>query len=107
MEKTPFIEIRGLRKVYKLGKERVVALDDINLTIERGEICCILGTSGSGKSTLLNMMAGLERPTKGQVLYSGKDVTRFDERRWALFRQKNMSSWEKRLRIVLEMPMQF
>ena len=76
MEKTPFIEIRGLRKVYKLGKERVVALDDINLTIERGEICCILGTSGSGKSTLLNMMAGLERPTKGQVLYSGKDVTR-------------------------------
>ena len=90
MEKTPFIEIRGLRKVYKLGKERVVALDDINLTIERGEICCILGTSGSGKSTLLNMMAGLERPTKGQVLYSGKDVTRFDERRWALFRQKNI-----------------
>ena len=53
-------------------------------------ICCILGTSGSGKSTLLNMMAGLERPTKGQVLYSGKDVTRFDERRWALFRQKNI-----------------
>ena len=47
MEKTPFIEIRGLRKVYKLGKERVVALDDINLTIQRGEICCILGTSGS------------------------------------------------------------
>ena len=90
MEKTPFIEIRGLRKVYKLGKERVVALDDINLTIERGEICCILGTSGSGKSTLLNMMAGLERPTKGQVLYAGKDVTRFDERRWALFRQKNI-----------------
>ena len=90
MEKTPFIEIRGLRKVYKLGKERVVALDDINLTIQRGEICCILGTSGSGKSTLLNMMAGLERPTKGQVLYSGKDVCRFDERRWALFRQKNI-----------------
>ena len=90
MGKTPFIEIRGLRKVYKLGKERVVALDDINLTIQRGEICCILGTSGSGKSTLLNMMAGLERPTKGQVLYSGKDVCRFDERRWALFRQKNI-----------------
>ena len=56
MEKTPFIEIRGLRKVYKLGKERVVALDDINLTIQRGEICCILGTSGSGKSTLLNIV---------------------------------------------------
>ena len=89
-EKTPLIEIRGLRKVYKLGKERVVALDDINLTIQRCEICCILGTSGSGKSTLLNMMAGLERPTKGQVLYSGKDVCRFDERRWALFRQKNI-----------------
>ena len=72
MEKTPFIEIRGLRKVYKLGKERVVALDDINLTIQRGEICCILGTSGSGKSTLLNMMAGLERPTT--VSYTHLDV---------------------------------
>lgn len=74
--------------MYKLGKERVVALDDINLTIQRGEICCILGTSGSGKSTLLNMMAGLERPTKGQVLYSGKDVCRFDERRWRCFARR-------------------
>lgn len=90
MEKTPFLEIKDLKKVYKLGKERVTALDGINLTVQKGEIICILGTSGSGKSTLLNMMAGLEKPTKGKILYSGKDVTRFDERRWALFRQKNI-----------------
>lgn len=90
MATMPFIEIRDLRKVYKLGRERVVALDNVNLSIEKGEILCVLGTSGSGKSTLLNMMAGLERPTKGQILYSGKDVARFDERRWALFRQKNI-----------------
>ncbi|MBR2636105.1 MAG: ABC transporter ATP-binding protein, partial [Oscillospiraceae bacterium] len=90
MEKAPFLEIKDLKKVYKLGKERVTALDGINLTVQKGEIICILGTSGSGKSTLLNMMAGLEKPTKGKILYGGKDVTRFDERRWALFRQKNI-----------------
>ena len=90
MEKVPFLEIKDLKKVYKLGKEKVVALDGINLTVQKGEILCILGTSGSGKSTLLNMMAGLERPSRGKVLYRGKDVTRYDERRWALFRQKNI-----------------
>ena len=84
------IDIKNLRKVYKLGHEKVVALEEINLSIRRGEICCILGTSGSGKSTLLNMMAGLEKPSKGQVLIGGKDIVRFDERRLALFRQKNV-----------------
>lgn len=90
MSQMPFIEVRGLKKTYKIGKERVVALDDINLQIQKGEILCVLGTSGSGKSTLLNMLAGLERPTKGHVLYAGKEVTRYDERRWAMFRQKNI-----------------
>lgn len=84
------IDIKNLRKVYKLGHEKVVALEEINLSIRRGEICCILGTSGSGKSTLLNMMAGLEKPSKGQVLIGGKDIVKFDERRLALFRQKNV-----------------
>ena len=59
------IIVKDLRKVYLIGSERVVALNKINLTIPKGQICCIFGTSGSGKSTLLNQLAGLEKPTKG------------------------------------------
>ena len=56
------ISVKDIRKVYRVDKERVIALNRINLDIEAGEICCILGTSGSGKSTLLNIMAGLKNP---------------------------------------------
>ena len=84
------IRVRNLRKVYQVGKERVMALNRINLSIEAGEICCILGTSGSGKSTLLNIMAGLEKPSKGAVLIDGVDVTKLSERKLAAFRQQNI-----------------
>ena len=62
------IVLNNLRKVYKMGEEKIVALDNISLTIEKEEFVCLLGTSGSGKSTLLNMMAGLEKPTKGEII---------------------------------------
>lgn len=84
-----FIEVTNLRKVYRLGQERVYALKKIDLTIERGEICCILGTSGSGKSTLLNMLAGLEKPTRGSIVINGTDISKLSERRLAKFRQEN------------------
>lgn len=84
------IKIKGLRKVYRMGKEKVVALDNIDLTIKKGEICCILGTSGSGKSTLLNMIAGLEKPTKGEIIIKGKRIEKMDEKRVTLFRRQNV-----------------
>ncbi len=84
-----FIEVTGLRKVYRLGQEKVYALKKIDLKIERGEICCILGTSGSGKSTLLNMLAGLEKPTRGSIVINGVDIAKLSERRLAKFRQEN------------------
>lgn len=56
----PIIHTVNLRKVYAVGKERVVALNDVSISIENGEFCCIVGQSGSGKSTLLNQLAGLE-----------------------------------------------
>jgi len=84
------IRIRDIRKVYLIGKERVVAVSRISLDISKGEICCILGPSGSGKSTLLNIMAGLERPSRGKIVIGGTDVTRFSEKKWALFRQGNI-----------------
>ena len=84
------ITVKDLRKVYRVDQERVVALNRINLTIGQGEICCILGTSGSGKSTLLNIMAGLEKPTKGSVVIDGVNVTKLNEKQLALFRQQNV-----------------
>ncbi|MEG0013920.1 MAG: ABC transporter ATP-binding protein [Cellulosilyticaceae bacterium] len=84
----PIIEITNLKKVYKMGKEKITALDNINLQIEKGEICCLFGTSGSGKSTLLNMLAGLEKPTRGTIKIKGKNVEKLNEIQLADFRQK-------------------
>lgn len=90
MPLAPIIQIRNLRKVYRIGSEKVVALNSINLDIEEGQICCILGTSGSGKSTLLNQLAGLEKPTKGKVLLGGVNISVMNERQLAEFRKKNV-----------------
>ena len=84
------IEITNLRKVYRVGEEKVVALDSISLTIQLGEVCAILGTSGSGKSTLLNLMAGLEKPTRGSVVISNYPIHKMDEIQLARFRQLKM-----------------
>ena len=82
--------IRDSRKVYHVDTERIVALNRINLKIEKGEICCVLGTSGSGKSTLLNIMAGLEKPSLGSVFIDGVDICQLSEKKLAAFRQKNI-----------------
>ena len=84
------IEIDGLRKVYRIGAERVVALDRIDLVIKRGEVCCLLGPSGSGKSTLLNMIAGLEKPTRGSIDVLGERISTMGETRLAKFRRRQM-----------------
>ena len=84
-----FIEVRNLRKVYRLGNEKVYALKNIDLEISKGEVCCILGTSGSGKSTLLNMLAGLEKPTRGDIFINGTNIAKLNEKKLARFRQEN------------------
>lgn len=84
------MKLTDVSKIYRIGTEKVVALDNISLEIPKGEICCILGTSGSGKSTLLNLMAGLERPTKGNIKIKGKNIERMSENSLARFRQKHV-----------------
>lgn len=81
------IKIEDLRKVYRVGESKVVALDHITMEMEPGEITGILGTSGSGKTTLLNMIAGLEKPTKGNIEMFGYDIVKLNERQLARFRQ--------------------
>ena len=71
-----------------MGDERIVALNDVTLDFEREKIYCLLGVSGSGKSTLLNLVAGLERPTKGEIIFNGQHIETMSEKKLALFRQK-------------------
>ena len=82
------IELKGVRKVYRVGNEKVVALQNIDLTIQKGEICCLLGTSGSGKSTLLNLLAGLEKPSRGEIIIKDIHIEKLNEQKLVLFRQK-------------------
>lgn len=84
------ISVKDLVKIYKVGSDRVAALNDVSFDVEEGEVCCILGTSGSGKSTLLNMLAGLEKPTKGEIIINGVNIDRLNERRVTNWRQKNI-----------------
>ena len=67
-ERKPVIRVKDLYKVYKVGDTKVRALNGVSFDIYRGEFCAIVGASGSGKSTLLNMLAGLEKPTKGEIV---------------------------------------
>lgn len=86
----PLIRVKNVRKVYRMGDERVIALDNISLEIYKGEIVCFLGTSGSGKSTFLNMVAGLEKPTRGEIYIGNIPVHKLNEEQVTLFRQKNI-----------------
>ena len=70
--------------------ERVVALNNVDLSIEKGEFCCIVGQSGSGKSTLLNQLAGLEKPTSGKVYIGKHEISKMTENELAEFRQQHL-----------------
>ncbi len=86
----PIITTKDLHKVFVMGQERVHALNGVNLSIDKGEFVAILGTSGSGKSTLLNMLAGLEKPTKGEIDIGGVALEKLNEKQLAKFRQLNV-----------------
>ncbi|WP_363239529.1 ABC transporter ATP-binding protein [Gemmiger sp.] len=90
MRLAPIIHTEKLRKVYAVGKERVVALNNVDLSIEKGEFCCIVGQSGSGKSTLLNQLAGLEKPTSGKVYIGKHEISKMTENELAAFRQQHL-----------------
>ena len=82
--------VNNLYKLYRIGDSAVRALDGVNFCIREGEFCAIVGTSGSGKSTLLNMLAGLERPTRGEVVISGRHIEKLKEDELVRFRRENV-----------------
>ena len=84
------IEVKNLFKLYRVGDSFVHALNGVDFVINEGEFCAIVGTSGSGKSTLLNMLAGLERPTKGEVIINGKHMERLKEDELVSFRRNHV-----------------
>ncbi|MGN0133724.1 MAG: ABC transporter ATP-binding protein [Anaerotignum sp.] len=82
------IRIRDVKKIYQMGSESIRAIDGVSLNIRQGEVCCLFGKSGSGKSTLLNLIAGLEKPTEGKILFHKKHIERMDEDQLANFRRQ-------------------
>ena len=86
----PLVETRGLSKLFRVGSSRIAALNNVDLTVPRGSFTAIVGTSGSGKSTLLNMLAGLEKPTAGEVYVAGQPLHRFSEAQLVAYRRQQV-----------------
>ncbi len=84
------IIVKDLYKFYRVGDSVVRALDGVSFEVSEGEFCAIVGTSGSGKSTLLNMLAGLEKPTRGQVVIDGHHIEKLNENELVKFRRDNV-----------------
>ena len=89
-KREPVIQVKNLYKVYRVGETKVYALNGVDFTMYRGEFCAIVGTSGSGKSTLLNMLAGLEKPTKGEIVIAGQHIEKLNENQLVAFRRERV-----------------
>lgn len=89
-KRKPVIQVKDLYKIYRVGENRVRALNGVDFTIYKGEFCSIVGASGSGKSTLLNMLAGLEAPTKGEVIIAGEHMETKTENQLVKFRREHI-----------------
>lgn len=87
-DKPTLLEFRNVDQIFRTGKEDVHAVKDVTLSVDAGEVLCLVGQSGSGKSTLAKIGAGLRRPTSGQVLFEGRDIyARENRKSWKSFRQ--------------------
>lgn len=84
------LKCEGIRKVYGSGDNQVVALDGIDLSVEKGEFVAIIGASGSGKSTLLHILGSVDQPTEGKVMVEGVDISTMNPTQAAIFRRRKV-----------------
>ncbi|TQR30083.1 ABC transporter ATP-binding protein [Lysinibacillus sphaericus] len=84
------IEFRNITKEYVIGEVPIIALNEVNFTIDEGEFVVILGASGAGKSTILNILGGMDTPTSGEVIVERKDITEFNEKKLTDYRAKKI-----------------
>ena len=84
------LRVENLTKIYGKDSTKVIALDDVSFSVEKGEFIAIVGASGSGKSTLLHLIGGVDRPTKGKVFIDGKDIFSFNDDKLAIFRRRQV-----------------
>lgn len=84
------IEVKNVYKTYKTGIIENHALNDINVSIGKGEIIVVLGSSGSGKTTLLNVISGLDKVSQGEILYEGKCISKYRDSKMTKFRKENL-----------------
>ena len=84
------LEVKNLTKIYGNDENKVVALDHVSFTIEKGEFIAIVGSSGSGKSTLLHLIGGVDKPTSGEVIVNGQNVYKKNENELAIFRRREV-----------------
>ena len=89
-QSTALVEIRGLTKHYLRGDQVIPVLEDINLDVAAGEFVALMGPSGSGKSTLLNLIAGIDKPSSGQILVAGVDIAQLSEGELAAWRARHV-----------------
>ena len=86
----PFIRVTALRKTFVMGRETVIALDGVDLTIEAKTFSAVIGPSGSGKSTLMYLLGGLDRPTSGSLVVAGQELEKLDENALAVYRRRTV-----------------
>ena len=84
------LKVQNLTKIYGKGTTKVVALDNVSFSVEKGEFVAIVGASGSGKSTLLHLIGGVDRPTSGKVYIDGKDIYSLNDDKLAIFRRRQV-----------------
>lgn len=84
------LRVENLSKVYGKGENKVVALDNVSFSVEKGGFVAIVGASGSGKSTLLHLVGGVDRPTKGKVFIDGKNIYEMNDDKLAIFRRRQV-----------------
>lgn len=84
------VELKNVSKIYKTGEKEFKALDNIDLSINKGEFVVVLGPSGAGKSTLLNLIGGMDIPTSGSILIDGEDISKYNENKLSEYRAENI-----------------